>query len=226
LAVTIWRDRRYQAGRIGRGFTGPGPDEERLARMQMRIATSADWPSHQLTPVSNAWPVAPPDPDAWPNLWARCWARIRSWKVPPRWSLAEWRDEARAQGALAACEALHDFNPARGVPRSAFLYQKVIAAAWTRYRQEWSFGRRSRDLAPIDDRAEPESARLDPETIERLASALEQLSEADRRLIVHLFWDGRTEDELAATHRITRQAINKRKRLLLLKLGALLGFAP
>jgi RNA polymerase sigma factor (sigma-70 family) len=191
--------------------------------MQMRIATSADWPSHQFPPVSNAWPVAPPDPDAWPNLWARCWARIRSWKVPPRWSLAEWRDEARAQGALAACEALRDFDPARGVPRSAFLYQKVIAAAWTRYRQEWSFGRRSRDLAPIDDRAEPESARLDPETIERLASALDQLPEVDRRLIVHLFWDRRTEDELAERLGMTRQGVNMRKLRVLSKLRSLVG---
>jgi RNA polymerase sigma factor (sigma-70 family) len=190
--------------------------------MRTQVATITAWPSPQARLVISPWPVPPPDPEAWPNLWARCWARIRSWKIPPRWSLADWQDEARAQGALAACQALRDYDPARGIPRSAFLYQKVVAAAWARYRQEWAFGRRSRDLAPSHDRAEPESAHPDPETIERLASALETLPDADRRLIVQLFWDGRSEEELAADLGITRQAINKRKLLITNKLRSIL----
>jgi RNA polymerase sigma factor (sigma-70 family) len=214
--VVIRRDGADEAG-TGRRF-----DEERRVRMQAQVATITAWPSPQARLVISPWPVAPPDPEAWPNLWARCWSRIRSWKIPPRWTLADWQEEARAQGALAACEALRDFDSARGIPRSAFLYQKVVAAAWARYRQEWAFGRRSRDLAPIHDRAEPESAHPDPETIERLASALEALPDADRRLIVQLFWDGRSEEELAADLGITRQAINKRKMLIANKLRSFL----
>jgi hypothetical protein len=65
--------------------------------------------------------VLPPDPTHWPTLWARCWSRIRSWQVPPRWSAGQWWEEARAEGALAACEALRAFEPSRFVPRDAFL---------------------------------------------------------------------------------------------------------
>jgi RNA polymerase sigma factor (sigma-70 family) len=191
--------------------------------MQTHVTNLTSWPSPPAPPVTPTWPVAPPDPEAWPNLWARCWTRIRSWKVPPRWTLADWRDEARAQGALAACEALRDFDPARGVPRAAFLYQRVVAAAWTRYRQEWALGRRFRSIDPFPDQAEPESSHPDPELIERLTTTLDSLPDAERRLIVQRFWDGRTEDELAVAFGITRQGVNKRKRQIIGKLRMVLG---
>jgi hypothetical protein len=35
--------------------------------------------------------VLPPDPTHWPTLWARCWSRIRSWQVPPRWSAGQFQ---------------------------------------------------------------------------------------------------------------------------------------
>src|ERR1700722_1736613 len=73
-------------------------------------------------------PVAPLSPADWPTLWARCWSRIRSWSVPPRWSCRDWWDEARAQGALAAHRAGAEFDARRGVPREAFLYRRVIEA--------------------------------------------------------------------------------------------------
>ncbi len=194
--------------------------------MQSQVMTHVARPSRLHPPITRAWPVAPPDPEAWPNLWARCWAKIQTWQVPPRWTLADWRDESRAQGALAACEALRDFRVNRAVPRAAFLYQRVVAAAWTRYRQEWSFGRRAHDISPVHEREAPGSTHPDPETIEHLALALEALPEADRRLIVQLFWDGRAEDELAASLGMTRQGINKRKHMLLNKLRFLLDFEP
>jgi RNA polymerase sigma factor (sigma-70 family) len=138
--------------------------------------------------------------------------------VPPRWSPHEWHDEARAQGTLAACEALRAFEPRRLVPLDAFLYQRVVASVWTRYRQELSFGRRVRHAAALPDRAAAAADRPEPELLYRLAALLETLDEGERRLIRQLFWDGRTEDQLALDLGITRQAVNRRKQRLLQRL--------
>ena len=99
------------------------------------------WPPRAgVGPPHHHGPVAPTPPDstAWPVLWARCWGRIRTWRVPPRWSQRDWCDEARAQGEATACGAVRDFDPHRLVPLDAFLYSRVVDAVWTRYRQEWS----------------------------------------------------------------------------------------
>jgi len=169
-------------------------------------------------PPTTSGRVAPPEPTDWPTLWARCWSRIRSWQVPPRWSPSEWWEEARAQGALAACEALRDFEPSRLVPLDAFLYRRVIESVWTRYRQEWTFGRRWRLDASLPDHAAADSVRPDPELLDRLAALLETLDEGERRLIRQLFWDGRSEDQLARELGVSRQAVNKRKQKLLRRL--------
>lgn len=162
--------------------------------------------------------VPPPDPSDWPSLWARCWSRIRTWKVPPRWSPGEWWDEARAQGAMAACEARRSFEPGRLVPLEAFVYRRVVASVWTRYRQEWSFGRRCRPDAVLSDRPAALPDRPDPELIDRLAVLLGQLGEVDRRLVRHLFWDGRSEIDVARELGVTRQAVNLRKQRILQRL--------
>jgi RNA polymerase sigma factor (sigma-70 family) len=138
--------------------------------------------------------------------------------VPPRWSPHDWQEEARAQGTLAACEALRAFEPGRLVPLDAFLYHRVVASVRTRYRQEWSFGRRCRSAAALPDRAAAAADRPEPELLDRLAALLETLDEGERRLILQLFWDGRTEDQLALDLGITRQAVNKRKQRLLQQL--------
>jgi RNA polymerase sigma factor (sigma-70 family) len=44
------------------------------------------------------------------------------------------------------------------------------------------------------------------------------LPEDDRRLIECLFWEGRTEQDIAGRLGITQQAVSKRKRKILLKL--------
>jgi DNA-directed RNA polymerase specialized sigma24 family protein len=162
--------------------------------------------------------VVPPDPTDWPSLWARCWSRISSWRVPPRWSHHEWLEEARAQGALAACEAIRAFDSSRLVPLDAFLYRRVVEGVWARYRQEWSFGRRCRPDASLADYATTEPGLPDPELLDRLADVLRTLDEGERRLIRQLFWDARSEDQLALELGITRQAVNKRKRKLLRRL--------
>jgi hypothetical protein len=84
------------------------------------------------------------DATGWPVLWARCWGRIRTWRVPPRWSGADWCDEVRAQRAFAACVARRGFDPRRSVRLDAFLYRRVVEAVRARYLPEWSFGSRVR----------------------------------------------------------------------------------
>src|SRR5262245_12748385 len=92
--------------------------------------------------VDQAGPAAA-DTTVWPVLWARCWMRVRTWGVPPRWSVSDWCAEARPEGALADTRARRAFEPRRGVPLDAFRYRRVIEAVWNRYRQEASFGRRA-----------------------------------------------------------------------------------
>ena len=60
-----------------------------LAGMQS-VQVHHPWPSRSATgPPLHHGPVAatPPEPRAGPVLWARCWGRIRTWRVPPRWSV-------------------------------------------------------------------------------------------------------------------------------------------
>jgi DNA-directed RNA polymerase specialized sigma24 family protein len=162
--------------------------------------------------------IAAPDPLDWPALWARCWSRIRTWPVPPRWLPTDWWDEARAQGALAACEARRSFDPGRLVPLDAFLYRRVVERVWTHYRQEWTFGRRCRPAAALADRSATETDRPDPELVERLITTVGDRPEAERWFLRRLFWEGRTVDQLALEFGVSRQAVNKRKQKLLRQL--------
>lgn len=151
----------------------------------------------------------------WPSLWARCWSRIGRWRVPPRWSALDWREEARDEGALAACEALWAFEPGGLVPLEAFVDHRVVQRVWTRYRQEWSFGRRARPDVALADPPAVGADRADPELLGMLSSTLGSMSEAERSLIRQLFWGGRTEDQLTHDLEITRQALNRRKQHVL-----------
>jgi DNA-directed RNA polymerase specialized sigma24 family protein len=175
--------------------------------------------SRAVPPVASG-RVVPPDPTAWPSLWARCWSRIRSWRVPPRWSHHEWLVEARAQGALAAYEAIRAFEASRLVPLDAFLYRRVVESVWTRYRQECSFGRRCPPDTRLPELAATGAEPPDGELLERLEAILRTLDEGELRLIRQIFWDGRSEDELARQLGVTRQAVNKRKQKLLRRLGS------
>jgi hypothetical protein len=111
-----------------------------------------------------------PIPSMWPTLWARCWSRIRHWRVPPQWSPCDWCEEARAQGALAACEARRSFEPGRLVPLESYVYRRLVESVWTRYRQEWGFGRRCRADAALPERPAAKPDWPDPELLRHLAS--------------------------------------------------------
>jgi RNA polymerase sporulation-specific sigma factor len=158
-----------------------------------------------------------------------CCRRICSWRVPPNWSATQWFQEIIADALCAACEAERDYDPSRGVPFCGFLYQRVLARALTRYRQEWRFASRFELAAGNTDsegRLNPSSSVMVPDSRQlndgELHCALAALPDIDRSIIEQIFWHERTEAELAQTIGISQPAVNKRKRLALLKLRALL----
>jgi hypothetical protein len=157
------------------------------------------------------------DSSAWPDIWPRCWVQIRTWPLPPRWVLRDWYDEARDQGALAYCLARRDFDPTRGVPFEAFVYRRVLHAVWTRYRQEWSFGRRAKTQEVVlgDADALPPP---DADLCQQMTRALERLKEADRQFIRRLFWDSASLADLSVETGLLPEALKKRKARALVKL--------
>jgi DNA-directed RNA polymerase specialized sigma24 family protein len=205
-----------QKARVAPGIAPPWLSQIRTCTF---VNTACGLPSRAIPSLSPR-PVTALDPIDWPSLWARCWSRIRTWQSPPHWSPRQWWDEAHAQGALAACEAIRAFEASRLVPLDAFLYCRVVESVWTRYRQECHFGRRCRPDIRLPELAAPGAERPDGALLERLEAILRTLDEGELRLIRQLFWDGRFDDELARELGLTRQAVNKRKQKLLRRLGS------
>jgi hypothetical protein len=151
--------------------------------------------------------------------------RISSWRIPPNWSAHDWFDEVKAMSAAACCEAELDYNFERGVPLSAFLYQRVLTCALTRYRQEWAYALRfvQEDGTGCDEGTSPRTGlpKVCPPD-DSLQCALLELPFADQWLVRQLFWNGMSEDKIARSLKITQQAVNKRKRKVIRKLRHLL----
>ena len=130
--------------------------------------------------------------------------------------------------AAARSQAELDYDFERGVPLSAFLYQRVLTCAWTRYRQEWAYALRfiQEDGNGCDDAMAP-CANLPgvypPD--DSLQGALLELPFADQWLVRQLFWNSVSEDKIAQNLKITQQAVSKRKRKIIRKLRQLLGDA-
>jgi hypothetical protein len=159
-----------------------------------------------------------------PAVWAGCLRRVGGWRVPPHWSSRDWFEEMQAQGAAAACQALGDFDPGRGVPWGAFVRQRVLSSLRTRHRQEWSYAVHcGRFVAggALDDPPDPPSA--SGPSVETLRPRLARLADFDRRLLERLYWEGCTEADLAAELGIAQSTVNKRKRSILLDLRRTIG---
>lgn len=156
----------------------------------------------------------------------RAFAKASSWRTPPHWSRCDWLDEVYAiLQSGAACAGLQ-FDEERGVPLRAYIYLRAVAAAWTRYRQEWSYYlhcvMKSNDALEISDIPRRQSEQSET-TSQLLSHALYQLTEEDRLLVHRLFWDGAQQCRVAASLQISQQCVSKRKSRILRQLRRLLA---
>src|SRR5512135_78795 len=94
----------------------------------------------------------------WGTIWGGCARRFRAWRIPPRWSVGDWFEEIQAQGVAAAWQALRDYEPARGVPLSAFVRRRILFGVRARYRQEWAYAVHCGCEPPADGGASPSDA--------------------------------------------------------------------
>jgi RNA polymerase sigma factor (sigma-70 family) len=152
--------------------------------------------------------------------------RIRSWRVPPNWSRRDWLEELAAVAAAALWQALCDFEPDRGVPLAGFGYCRIISRCLARYRKEWRY---ALHLVASDSREEESTTFEHPEltassavpingthrSSDDLGGAIGALPAKQRRLIEQLFWEERTETEVANTMNINQSTVNRRKRTIL-----------
>ena len=128
--------------------------------------------------------------------------------------------------AAACCKAELDYDFERGVPLSAFLYQRALTCARTRHRQEWAYALRfmqEEGAKRYDNVATPRTSL--PEVCppdDSLGCALLELPFADQWLVRQLFWNSVSQDKVARSLKITQQAVSKRKRNIIRKLRQLL----
>jgi DNA-directed RNA polymerase specialized sigma24 family protein len=145
----------------------------------------------------------------------RAFGAVRNWRTPPNWSRRDWHREAKAIIAAAGCRADLNYDPKRGIPRAAFVYKRAVASVWTRYRQEWAYALRFATAPPMiaeQPASTPRCPNDNDSAMDRLLrDALNQLPSMDQWLIQELFWNRKTEDQLAAGLRISQQAVSKRK---------------
>jgi DNA-directed RNA polymerase specialized sigma24 family protein len=150
------------------------------------------------------------------------WRLTGAWRVPPNWSARYWRDEMRAQGYAAACQAEREYDPTRGVPYPTLVRRRILISLLARYRQERNFAARCRGrVESHHDEAAGTRRTAGPE----LRDALAALPDPDRRLIEQLFWGRYTESEVARRLGVSHQAVSKRKRAILDGLRSLLDLS-
>jgi RNA polymerase sigma factor (sigma-70 family) len=160
----------------------------------------------------------------WPQIWAACIKRIHSWRVPPRWNLPDWWEEIDAESIAAACHALRIFDPSRGPEIGTFVYHQMLASALARYRREWTYAIRYGVSGGEDAGVtETEDRFAMKQEEEKLKQILTNLPDSDRSLIKYLFWEGRTETEVANGLGISQQAVSKRKHKILSELRETFG---
>jgi hypothetical protein len=148
-----------------------------------------------------------------------CLKRIFRWRVPPNWSISDWRNEMRAEAACAAWQAVCDYDPSLGVPFNAFARQRVVTSTLTRYRQEWAYALRvAQEHEPEDSDSRVWDSAVPAVLDDWPRPALARLTKSDLWLVEQLFWRGRTEATIATETGITQQAVNKRKWMILLRL--------
>jgi RNA polymerase sigma factor (sigma-70 family) len=151
-----------------------------------------------------------------------CARRVRSWRVPPNWSRLDWFEEVEGIEAIAAWQAEREYDATSGIQFAAFIYQRIMARALTRYRQEWIYalhfvpddkdGNMSLRGDSVEAAPAPPASRLDSlPAHEELRELVATLAEPDRELITLLFWEGNTEAQIAQKLRINQSTVSRRK---------------
>ena len=152
--------------------------------------------------------------------------RIRSWRVPPNWSRGDWFEELTAVGTAAAWQAVCDFDPKRGVPLAGFGYCRMMTRCLARYRKEWRYALHlvasdsweeetttSKHSGLAASFAAKENATH--RSNDNLRGAVGGLPFEQRRLIEQLFWEERTETEVAHAMGTNQSTVNRRKHAIL-----------
>ena len=151
--------------------------------------------------------------------------RVRSWRVPPNWSVFDWHEELQGIALAAAWQAEQEHDPSREVPLAGFVFARVQSRALTRFRQEWRYALRispdERAVIEAEPATDP-AAELAGAVFDSLDQAVRQLPEMERWLLDQLYWRHRTEAAIAAELQISQPAVNKRKQAALVHLRALL----
>ena len=152
--------------------------------------------------------------------------RVRSWRVPSNWSRGDWFEELTAVGTAAAWQAVCDFDPERGVPLAGFGYCRMMARCLARYRKEWRYAlhlveneSHENETATFKNTSPAASFRAKADQTQcsdgDLRGAVGALPPEQRRLIEQLFWEDRTETEVADALGTNQSTINRRKRAIL-----------
>lgn len=152
--------------------------------------------------------------------------RIRSWHVPPNWSRGDWFEELTAVGTAAAWQAVCEFDSERGVPLAGFGYCRMMTRCLARYRKEWRYAlhfvesdscKKQTTTFKHPGLAASSAAKADGTycSHDHLRGAVRALPSKQCRLIEQLFWQERTETELAAAMGINQSTINRRKQAIL-----------
>ena len=155
------------------------------------------------------------EPFDWLSAWHGCARRLRTWRVPPRWSAREWYEEMQAEAAIAALVAARDFQPDRNIPFYAYMKMRIMGQVLARYRKEWSYALRQASTDRYEEPGQNDGAERKALLKDEMVKVLGLLGSDDRRLIERLYWREETETEVARTMGLSQQAINKRKKSIL-----------
>jgi len=163
--------------------------------------------------------------------------QARQWRCPIHWDGKEWQKELDAIAKAAAFEACFYFDEQRGITLETFVFWQVLTALRDFHRREWAyFAFHCGHLTKVSDEGEAGEGDESAEVCEEVATegleqewrrylifwALERLSERERQVMKRLYWDGRTEAEIAHELGISQQAVSKIKRKAIQKLRELL----
>ena len=152
--------------------------------------------------------------------------RTRSWRVPPNWSRGDWFEELTAVGTAAVWQAVCEFDPARGVPLGGFGYCRMMTRCLSHYRKEWRYAlhlvasdscENETTTFKHSSLAASSAAKANGahDTSDDLRGAIGALPDEERRLIEQLFWEERTETEVANAMGTNQSTINRRKQAIL-----------